>query len=264
VRSIDHLDEGPPGAAGRTSGQTVLFLHGLGGGAESWRAQLDGLAPMVRCLSWNMPGYGRSRGLPQVTIAALADAAVSLLDHLEVERAVVVGHSMGGFVAQELALGHPGRVERLVLVATTAVFGQGPGSHWNTGFLEARVAPLNEGRRMTDVARQVVPTLVGPDCRPEVVAAATRLMAAIPAAAYRAALEALISFDARDRLAGLDTPTLCLAGEHDTATPPVDVATLADLIPGARLELVDGAGHLVPQEQPEAVNRLLRSFLARL
>lgn len=261
MRGIEFLDEGPP--AGRpTSGQTVLFLHGLGGGAGSWRAQLDGLSSMVRCVAWTMPGYGRSRSLPATTIAALADAAEGLLAGLGVERAAVIGHSMGGFVAQELALRHPGLVDRLVLIATSAVFGKGPGTDYNKGVLAARLAPLEEGRRMLDVARQAVPALVGPACPPEVVADAIRQMGAISPAAYTAALEALVDHDARDRLPGLQMPTLCLAGGADATTPPELVAELADLIPGAELAVIDNAGHLVPQERPDEVNRRIRSFLA--
>jgi 3-oxoadipate enol-lactonase len=258
VRSIEHVDEGPPARAA----QTLLFLHGLAGSAESWRPQLDALAPMVRCVAWTMPGYGRSRSLPSTTIASLAGAAVALLDSLEIERAVVVGHSLGGFVAQELALSHPDRVDRLVLAATTAVFGKGPGSDYNKGVLAARLTPLEEGRRMSAVARAHVPTLVGPDCPPTVVTDAIKVMSVIPPTAYREALEALVDWDGRDRLPSLQVSTLCLAGSLDEAAPPQSVAELASLIPGARLETIEGAGHLLHQEQPQEVNRHIRAFLA--
>jgi 3-oxoadipate enol-lactonase len=265
VRTVEHLDEGPgpPGAPRRgPSAQTVLFLHGLGGGAESWRPQLDALSPMVRCLAWSMPGYGRSRSLPVTTIASLAGAAVGLLDAVEVERAVVVGHSLGGFVAQELALSHPDRVERLVLVATTATLGAGPGSSWAEEFRAARLAPLDEGRPMTELARTVVPGLVGPDCPAPVVRAATKLMGSIAPAAYRAALDAALGWDGRERLATLAVPTLCLAGQLDSLTPPAAVGQLAELIADCRFVVLEGSGHLVPLERPEEVSRQLRSFLA--
>lgn len=263
MATIEHLDEGPPAAR---AAQTLLFLHGLGGSAESWRAQLDALAPMVRCVAWTMPGYGRSRALRETTIETLADAALSLVDSLGLDRVVVVGQSMGGFVAQELALRHPDRVERLVLVATTAAFGRptddGSVSMFNQGLLAARLQPLDDGRRMTAVAREHIPTMVGPDCPALVVKDAAKIMGAIPPAAYRAALEALVTFDTRHRLGALSLPTLCLAGGLDTSATPAAMAELADLIPDARLEIIEGAAHLVNQEQPDEVNRLIRGFLA--
>ena len=88
-----------------------------------------------------------------------------------------------------------------------------------------------------------------------------KLMGALPPAGYKAAIEALVRFDARDRLGGLSLPTLCVTGRLDTATPPADAERLAGLIPEARLELVDGAGHLLPMERPDDLNRLIRSFL---
>lgn len=261
IRGIDYLDEGPPG--GR-SPQSVLFLHGLGATAEAWRAQLDGLSPMMRCVAWTMPGYGRSRPVRgELSIAGLADAAAGLIDGLELPPVAVVGHSLGGFVAQELALRHPERVDRLVLVSTAPAFGgeDGPGGLAAAEFLAARMEPVNEGRRMQYIARQVVPAMVAPDCPLTVQEAAMKLMAALTPASYRAALEAVIRFDARDRLGGLARPTLCVTGRLDTTTPPADAERLAALIPEARLELVDGAGHLLPMERPDELNRLIRSFL---
>ncbi|MEZ5409646.1 MAG: alpha/beta fold hydrolase [Acidimicrobiales bacterium] len=261
IRGIEILDEGPPG--GR-SPQSVLFLHGLGATAEGWRAQLDGLSPMMRCVAWTMPGYLRSRPVRgELTIAALADAAAELLEGLELPRVAVVGHSMGGFVAQELALRHPDRVDRLVLVSTAPAFGgaDGPEGLPAAEFLAARMEPVNEGRRMQYIARQVVPTMVAPNCPLTVQEAAMKLMGALSPASYRAALEAVVRFDARSRLPELSLPTLCVTGRADTATPPADAERLAGLIPDARLELIDGAGHLLPMERPDDLNRLIRSFL---
>ena len=243
----------------------MLFVHGLGGAAEAWRPQLDALSPMVRCVAWTMPGYGRSRPLQETSIATLAQAALDLLDSLGVGQAVVVGQSMGGFIAQELALSHPNRVERLVLLATTAVFGGGVeavSSDYKKGFIESRVGPLEDGRRMADLAPGAVRSLVAPDCPPAVTAAAAKMMAAIGPKAYRQAVEALVDWDGRNRLGSLGMPTLCLAGAADTAASPEAMTRLADLIPQATLEVIEGAGHLLNVEQPATVNQRLRSFLA--
>ena len=199
-----------------------------------------------------MPGYGASPPLPELAIATLATAAVALLDDLAIARASVVGHSLGGYVAQELALSYPERVDRLVLVATTAAFGR-PGSTFNQKFLETRLEPLDRGLTPADLAPDVIDTLVGPETGPSVRRRARTMMAAIGVDAYRRALHALVPWDARHRLAEITAPTLCVAGEHDTTSPPPIVRRLADAIPGARFEVVADAGHLLNLEQPAPI-----------
>lgn len=262
MAAVEYLDESRGPAP-----QAILFLHGLFGTAETWRPQLDALSPMIRCVAWTMPGYGKSRALRHMTIPALAEAAAGLLDQLSLPRAVVVGHSIGGFVAQELALTRPDRVERLVLAATTAAVGQAaaPASGgFDEDLLAAQLEPLNEGRRLVAIARQLIPTLVGPGTPLTVSDAAVKLMGTLTPAGYRAALDALPGWDARERLAGLQVPTLCLAGQLDPLAPLAAMEVLADLIPEARLEVVAHAGHLLHLEQPDEVARSIRSFIVRL
>ena len=125
--------------------RAIVFLHGIGGNCHSFDAQLDYFAAHGwRAVAWDMPGYGASAPLgPEMTWGGLAEAAVRLLDHLGLEAPVVVGHSMGGMVAQELAIGHPGRVGALVLSATSDVFGSADGK-FQEKFLAERLAPWLE------------------------------------------------------------------------------------------------------------------------
>lgn len=207
-----------------------------------------------------MPGYGTSPPLPDPDIADLAAAAASLLDHLGIESAAVVGHSLGGFVAQELALARPDLVEKLLLVATTAAFGR-PGSSFNETFLAGRLEPLNKGKTPADLASSIVAGLVGPAASAELRAEAAGLMATITAEGYRQALAALVGHDATDRLPGLRTPTLGLAGALDATASPRAMQRLVELIPDARLEVVPEAGHLINLEQPDLFNTLLAGFV---
>ena len=235
----------------------MFFLHGLGGSAESWSTQLDDFAAMARCVAWTMPGYGPSASLPKMTITTLAQAAVGLLDDLDIASATIVGHSMGGYIAQEMALTAPDRVDRLILVGTTAAFGK-PGSSFNEGFLAARQKPLDEGMTPAGLAPAVVDDLVAPGTPDAVKEAAVASMAQIDSSAYRAALSALVSWDARERLPSLAVPTACIAGADDATAPPRAMQRLTDLIPGATLDVIESAGHLINMEQPERFNALLR------
>lgn len=255
------IDTGPVGPGdGPPRSPAVLFLHGLGGSAESWRPQLDRLGRTIRCVAWTMPGYGPSAPLGEMSIAGLARAAKDLLDDRRLDRVDVVGHSLGGFVAQELALSSPGRVRRLVLVATTAAFGR-PGSRFNEEFLASRLRPVQEGRTPAELAPDLVDGLVGPDAGDGVRSAAIDSMAAISPRAYCQAVRALVAWDARDRLHAVTAPTLCIAGALDATAPVRAVERLCRAIPGASLEVVADCGHLVNLEQPAVFDRLLTDFL---
>ena len=113
--------------------EAILYLHGVGGDRTSFDAQIGAGGPGFAHIAWDMPGYGDSAALPDMTFAALAEAALRLIDALHIERAHVVGHSMGGMIAQELAAGHQDRVASLVLSATSPAFGKA-GGDWQQDF----------------------------------------------------------------------------------------------------------------------------------
>ena len=241
-------------------GPVVVFLHGLGGSRTAWDPQLAALATDFRCVAWDLPGYGASPppGRP-LTFPALADAVAGLLDALGVEQAPLVGLSLGGMVALHTALTHPDRIGGLVLVDTSPAFGldgTDPGE-WRA----ARRAPLDAGLTPGDFAEDVLRSVAGPEFDGPPLDRAVAAMARIPADGLRAVIDLLPSHDVRDRLGEITAPTLVLVGEHDAETPLAYSHALADGIPGARLEIVGGAGHLTPAEAPEAVNRLLARFL---
>ena len=239
----------------------LLFLHGLGGDRDSFAPQLDHFAATHECVSWTMPGYGTSDPLDELTFPTLAEAACALLDESGVDRAVVIGQSLGGMVAQQLAIAHPERVDGLVLVATTAAFGK-PGSTFNDEFLASRLAPIEAGNGPADLAPAIVDSIVGPDASPEARAHAVASMSRIEPGPYGRSIECLVTWDGRDRLGGVGAPTLCVAGGEDTNSPVRAMERLADAIPGASLEVIADAGHLVNLERPAAFNSLLEGFLS--
>ncbi len=241
----------------------ILFLHGLGGDAEYWSAELAHFGQSQRAVAWTMPGYGSSPALNAVTIETLAMAARCLLDRLDIDRAVVVGHSMGGFIAQRLAIDAPERVAGLALVSTTASFGK-PGSSFNDEFLASRLAPLDEGMTPADLAPSVVQGLVAREAAGAIKDKACASMSRISADGYRAALHALTAWDGRKELGALDVPTRCIVGADDPTVPVASMKKLAALIPGADLDVISGASHLVNLEQPDRFRDVLASFLASL
>lgn len=240
---------------------TLLFLHGLGGDYTNWDPQLEAFEDSYRCVSWTMPGYGDSPSIPEMTWATLADAAVELLDSISAETATVIGLSMGGMVAQQMAVSHPDRVDRLVLVATSPSFGR-PGSDFAEKYLAARYEPLDAGKTPADLAPAVVEGLFGSDPAPGAAENCTASMSRISSDAYRQALGCLVTWAFDDQLGEIAAPTLCIAGDEDRTAPVASLQRLADGISGASLQVIETCGHLVNLERPVEFNQALQAFLA--
>jgi len=244
----------------RGAGPAVVFLHGIGGDGTSWLQDLEALSSRYRAVAWDMPGYGGSPALPEMTFPALAGALKDLLGTLGVDRAHLVGHSIGGMVALDFAARFPERVASLVLYATSPAFGKADGD-WQREFLKARLAPLDAGKRMVEIAPAIVESLVGDNPDAQGITRATAAMGKVPEAAYRAAMGCLVTFDRRDALAGIAVSTLVLAGERDDNAPAGMMARMAAKIPEARFEVIPGAGHLAHFEQSAAFREILDGFL---
>ena len=148
----------------------------------------------------------------------------------------------------------------LVIAASSPAFGNSNGD-FQTQFVAQRLAPLDAGQTMADVAQALIPRMVAPGYQGPGLALAHRCMAAVPPATYRAALHALVQFEQRAALPTITVPVLCLAAEHDRTAPPNVMERMAQKIPGARYACLAGAGHLLHYEQPEAFNAELEKFL---
>ena len=238
-------------------GPVALLLHGLGGSRTAWEPQLRDLADLRRCVAWDMPGYGASSGSP-ASFAGLAGAAATLLRQQADGPVDVVGLSLGGMVAQHLALDHPDLVRSLVLLGTSPAFGLDgtTAQQW----LALRLGPLAAGVTPAELAPELMAAIMGPECTSAQRAEAVAAMRRVPAGALRVACATLVTHDTRARLGAVACPTLVAVGEHDAETPLGYARALAEGIPGARLAVVPGAGHLANLEQPDAVNALIRSF----
>ena len=239
---------------------TLLFLHGVGGGHAAWDRQLPYFARRGhRVLAWDQPGYG---GTEPVEPYDLEQVAAALKRHIGGEPAILVGHSMGGFVAQEAYARFPDCIRALVLCFTRAAFG-GSGSDFARQFIAARIAPLDEGRTMAEIAAQLMPAMRGTRSDPAGLALAERVMAAVPPEIYRKAVRLLTTFDRRAQLADIRVPTLLVAGSDDRIAPAAAMERMAQKIPGAEYVLLEGCGHLGPMDQPDPFNEALAQFLER-
>jgi 3-oxoadipate enol-lactonase len=245
----------------------VLMLHGVGGGAAAWGDALSGTGRAVgdagcHAVAIDLPGYGGSPSIDPYDMAGLAAAVQSFIIQTPHQRCVLVGHSMGGMVAQEVVARWPALVHGLVLSGTSAAFGK-PGGDWQKAFLRDRLAPLDAGQGMPALAPGLAAGMASPQAEPAAVQRSAALMAQVPEATYRAALKAIVGFDRRDALGHIAVPTLCLAGEHDRNAPPALMQPMAARIPGAEYRCLAGVGHLANMEAPQPFNAALLDFLRR-
>lgn len=241
-------------ASGPAGAPAVLFLNSLGTDLRMWEAVAARL-PGLRLIGFDKRGHGLS-ATPERPwdIEDLAEDAVALLDHLGVDRAVVAGCSVGGLIAQALAVRHPRRVAALLLSNTAARIGT-PES-WGK-----RMQAVEAGG-MAAIAPGVLAHWFTPAflARPEARLWETMLLRC-DARGYVGTCGALARADRTAEAPRIACPTLCLAGAEDRATPPDLVGATAALIPGARFACLEGSGHLPAIDAPDATARLVRELL---
>jgi 3-oxoadipate enol-lactonase len=247
-------------AAGDPGMPPLVFLHGIGGAARAWRGQLDFFKDRYRTIAWDMPGYGGSAPLPTVSIAALADALQDFLQQVGAMKPILVGHSIGGMIVQQLLAKHPRIASAIVLAQTSPAFGK-PDGDWQKTFIEARLGRLDRGETLAALAPSLVKELVGDDPDIGGMELARDCMACVPEATYRATMMSMLGFDQRNALKDIVVPTLLLSGSKDKNAPAPMMAKMATYVPSARYIELEGVGHLANLERPAAFNAALVSFL---
>ena len=247
-------------AAGDPALPPLVFLHGIGGAARGWRVQLEAFSDRYRTIAWDMPGYGGSPLLASVSIATLADALRDFLGQIGAKKPILVGHSIGGMIVQQLLVQSPDIPAAVVLAQTSPAFGK-PDGDWQKEFIGARLGPLDRGETMVSLAPALVSELVGDDPDIRGMELARDCMAAVPEATYRATMLALLGFDQRGALKNIAVPTLVLSGSKDKNAPAPMMAKMASYIPSATYVELEGVGHLVNLERPATFDAALDSFL---
>src|SRR3981189_3703081 len=247
-------------AAGDPALPPLGVLPGIGGAARAWRGQLDFFGDRFHAIAWDMPGYGGSAPLAKCSIAALARALQDFLQQVGATNPILVGHSIGGMIVQQLLAKSPHIAGAVVLAQTSPAFGK-PDGDWQKAFIEARLGPLDRGETLASLAPSLVKELVGDNPDIGGMELARECMASVPEATYRATMLAVLGFDQRNALKDIVVPTLLLSGSKDKNAPAPMMAKMATYMPSAKYIELEGVGHLANLERPGAFNAALDSFL---
>jgi 3-oxoadipate enol-lactonase len=249
---------------GRRTGTPVLLVQGLGVPAHGWVLQRGAFGRGHRVVAADNRGTGRS-DVPfgPYDLLQMADDLVAVLDDAGVERAHVVGASMGGVLAQILGVLHQDRVRSLTLAVTACRHHE-----WRRELL-AEWASEVAGRGMGALSPEALVWLVGPRVRKRFglwMNVLSRALLQGDARGFVGQVGAILdmSDDLRDELHAIEVPTLVLAGSQDSLTPVGDSEELVELIPGAELVVISGAAHGVMVEAPNAFNRTVLDFIGRV
>ena len=245
------------------SGLPLVLLHPFPLDRGYWAPQLGSLVSRCRCIAPDARGFGETTLAPPFTMDRYADDVVCLLDALEIDRAVIGGLSMGGYIALALWRRHPTRVRALVLADTRAGADSDEGRAKRRDLIELALAKGNDA-----VAEAQLPGLIGKRTRekhPAVAEVLRRMVERASVGGITGALEAMMARpDSTSILPTITVPTLLIAGDEDVLTPPKEARAMHDAIPRSRIEIIAGAGHASSFERAAAFNHILGEFLDSL
>lgn len=241
------------------TGTPIVLLHGLGHDLAYWDGDVPVLSAYHRVLRCDLRGFGASAKPPgPYSLAQYASDVDSFLAACDVRSAHVIGISMGGVIAQRMALDYPARVRSLVLVSTSSEVGRASTTVWQR--LADSIERHGFDDRLTDASRAFSPQYAA--AHPEVVEAMTRRNASNDPRAYAAAARAVSDYHWTGDLGALRVPVLILQGLEDQLTPPGGSVKMSRVLPRARLLMIARAGHNLPIEQPEVFHAAVLAFVA--
>ncbi|MCB9418531.1 MAG: alpha/beta fold hydrolase [Ardenticatenaceae bacterium] len=240
-------------------GEPLLLLHGLGSSTEDWPMQMEVFAQQYRVIAVDMRGHGRSTKPPgPYSIPMFAADMVALLQVLQIPSAHILGISLGGMIAFQLAVSYPQMVKSLIIVnSVPAMVVRGFGDRWQL-WQRLAIVELMGMRRMGEyLAPRLFPKSEQAEMRQEII----ERWAKNDKTAYLAATRSFVGWDVTDHLAGINCPTLVISAEEDY-WPLAEKEAYTALIPKVRLLVVEDSRHATPIDQPEVFNTAVLDFLS--
>jgi pimeloyl-ACP methyl ester carboxylesterase len=227
---------------------TIVLIPGAGGSRLSWRNQLEPLDKALNVIVLELPGHGETSGDAAADVAIYTNFVIRVIEAWGLNKPILAGHSLGGAIALETALRRSDLLSGIILIST--------GAHLPVN------AMLFEGlEKDCDATIGVMMKwCFTKSADPALLAEAGRVMAQTPPETLAGDFRACDLFDCRDDIHNIDLPALVVCGAQDKMTPPAMSEFLCEKIPGARLELVDNAGHIIQEERPDELNKRILDF----
>lgn len=231
---------------------TVVLIPGAGGSRLSWRNQLEPLDKTINVIVLELPGHGETSGDAAADVAIYTDFVIHVIESWGLNKPILAGHSLGGAITLETALRRPDLLGGIILISTGAHLPVNP--------------MLFEGLEKDHQATigMMMKWCFTKAADPAMLADAGKVMAMTPPETLAGDFRACDSFDCRETVHNIDLPAMVVGGAQDKMTPPAMSEFLCERIPGARLELVDNAGHIVQEERPDELNALILDFARSL
>ncbi len=233
----------------RRKGIPLLFCHGSGGRHHHWLYQIKGLKEKANPIAVDLPGHGRSEGAPCASVAGSRDWLHQFCRTAGLAQFVLAGHSLGGAIALDYAIKHPGEILGLVLV----------GSGGRLRVLPELLEELRAGRTPSILHEN----LYGPAASEELLEKGRKEMEETAAAVYYKDLCACDEFDVMEELPAISQPVLIICGSEDRLTPVKYSRYLEEKIPRGEVRVIEEAGHMVMLENPERVNQVIAEFMTQ-
>jgi len=259
-----HFIDGTPRLAYRRagSGPAVIFLHGIGGNSKNWADQCAALQDRFATIAWDARGFGQSDDYEgDLDFGDFSEDLARLMDALSIQKAHLVGLSMGARILMDFQARFASRVASLTLCDCHSGFATSLSAEKRDEFIRLRQQPLLEGKSFAELAPTLIDSLVGPDCSEAARAALQESILALHKESYLETIAASTHFDRSGGLADIRVPVQLIYGEHDRLTPPSIGQEMQRRIENANLHILDGAGHLSNLEQPQLFNAALSGFL---
>ena len=244
------------------AGETVIFLHGIGGNKSNWHRQMHHLSNICSTISWDARGYGDSEDYTtELTLDDFSTDLNNLLKFCKIEKAHFVGLSMGARIAMNYYLNNTSKVLSLTLCNCFYSFGKSMSKQKQDEYINLREKPLLEGKTFSDIAPAIIRSLVKPDCKQGVIDELTKSISILRKKPYLKCIKTAFNFDLSENLVDFNVPTQLIFSTHDKLTPLTIGETMHNKIPNSKLNIIQDAGHLSNLEQPDQFNKILFEFI---
>lgn len=244
------------------AGEPVVFLHGVGGNRHNWDAQVESFSATHTVIAWDARGYLDSDDYDgPCRFEDFSHDLKRLLDHLGIDKAHLVGLSMGGRILMDFSVRYPHKVQSLVLAGSFPSFGKALTPAQQDEYMRLRRQPLEAGRSFKELAPELVQALLGPAASDDDRRRLSRSIEQLRPGSYLKTLQATLGFDKSEEIKTITAPVLLIYGEHDRLVTPALGLQVHAAIRNSTYVVVPGVGHLINIEAPRAFNDVVLKFI---